>query len=201
MTMAAILLLTLTVWILGPTLNIDFGTTAVLGLLATIITGNFGPRSIQDLDWSFLLFYGVALSIANVAESLGLNQAAAEVIGGQLLMVGASPFFFVLAVACLHIVIRFLFRPSQSVLLMSLTFIPAAPTLGVEPWVVVITILATAFLWFPPSQSSPFMTAYAASEGRLYSPGQAARVNFAYTAITLLGLAVSVPYWHLLGLL
>jgi divalent anion:Na+ symporter, DASS family len=199
--MAAILLTMLAAWILAPALGIDFGTTAILGLLAAVVTGNFGHRSIQDLDWSFLLFYGVALSIGEVADSLGLNQAAAAVIGGHLLMIGASPLFFVLAVGLLHMLVRFLFRPSQSVLLLSLTFIPVAPALGVEPWVVVITVLATAFLWFPPSQSSPFMTACAASEGRLYSPGQVARVNFAYAGITLLGLAIVVPYWHLLGLL
>jgi len=40
-----------------------------------------------------------------------------------------------------------------------------------------------------------------ASEGRLFSHAQAQRFALAYTTLVLIGLAVSVPYWRLLGLL
>ena len=43
--------------------------------------------------------------------------------------------------------------------------------------------------------------AQSASEGRLFSHAQEQRFAFAYTALVLVGLMVSVPYWRLLGLL
>jgi hypothetical protein len=43
--------------------------------------------------------------------------------------------------------------------------------------------------------------ARAASEDRLFSHEQARRFALAYTALTLLGLALAVPHWRVLGLL
>lgn len=91
--------------------------------------------------------------------------------------------------------------PEPAILLLSLAVIPVAPTLGIDPWVVIVTILATSFPWFIPSQTPEYLVAHSASEGRLYSHAQARRVSFAYTAVVLAGLVLSVPYWHLLGLL
>ena len=88
-----------------------------------------------------------------------------------------------------------------AVLLLSLAVIPVAPTVGVDPWVAIVTILATFLLWFVPPQTPEYLVAYSGSEGRLYSHRQARRVSFAYAAVTLVGLALSIPYWHWIGLL
>jgi hypothetical protein len=40
-----------------------------------------------------------------------------------------------------------------------------------------------------------------ASEGRLYSHAQARRAAFAYLVVAFIALALSLPYWRLLGLL
>ena len=78
---------------------------------------------------------------------------------------------------------------------------PVAPRIGVDPWVVVITVLAMSVAWFLPSQTISYLVAQSASEGRLFSHAQAQRFALAYTTLVLIGLALSVPYWRLLGLL
>jgi hypothetical protein len=48
-----------------------------------------------------------------------------------------------------------------------------------------------------PEDLLSYLVAQSASEGRLFSHAQAQRFAFAYTALVLVGLAVSVPCWRL----
>ena len=44
-----------------------------------------------------------------------------------------------------------------------------------------------------PSQMPSFLAAYSATEGRLFSPGQARGAAFGYAGVMLLALALTVP--------
>lgn len=201
LTMIAVLVLTVVGWIAAPALHLGVGTVAVLGLLAAGATGNLDRKALQELDWNYLIFYGVVLGIARLGSSLGLDRVAAEVIGAQLARIGATPLVFVLAIACLTLLMRLILQPEQVVLLLSLALIPVAPAIGMDPWVVIVTILAMALIWFTPSQTPEFLAAYSAAEGRLYSHAQARHVAYGYAVVVLAGLALSVQYWHWIGLL
>ena len=108
---------------------------------------------------------------------------------------------FALAIAALNLVVRLALSQNQAILLMGLSLIPVAANLGINPWIVVISLLSTSVMWFLPNQTNSYLVALSASEERLFSPAQGRLVAFGYSAVTLLGLAVSVPFWHLLGLL
>jgi hypothetical protein len=107
----------------------------------------------------------------------------------------------VLAVAGISLLIRLALDQDLTVVLVGVTLVPVAPRIGVDPWVVVITVLAMSVAWFLPSQTISYLVAQSASEGRLFSHAQAQRFAVAYTTLVLIGLALSVPYWRLLGLL
>jgi hypothetical protein len=107
----------------------------------------------------------------------------------------------VLGVALVSFVLRLVLEQDLTVLLVSLTLIPVATAAGVEPWGVTIALLATSVVWFLPFQTSSYMVARSASEDRLFSHEQARRFAVAYAGLTLLGLALAVPYWRLLGVL
>lgn len=199
--MIAVLLLTVAGWIAAPTLHLEVGTVALLGLIGAVLTGSFDRRSLQELDWDYLIFYGVALTLSQLMAALGLDQLVAGVAGDQIARLGVGALPFVLGVALLTILVRLVLLPEPAVLLVSLTVIPIAPTAGVDPWVAVIAVLSCFLLWYLPSQSPEYLIAYSGSEGRLYSHAQARRVGIAYAAVTLVGLALSIPYWRLLGLL
>jgi DASS family divalent anion:Na+ symporter len=199
--MIAVLALTVAGWIAAPALRVDAGTVAVLGLFASVAAGCFDRRAFQELDWNYLIFYGVALSIAVLTVSLGLDRVVAGAVGARLTQIGVSPLLFVLGVACLNFLVQLVLSQNQSILLLGLALIPVAPTVGVDPWVVIVTLLATSSMWFLPAQTTSYLVAYSASEGRLYSHTQARRMSVAYAAVTLAGLALSIPYWRLIGLL
>ena len=199
--MALILALTVIGWIAAPWLGLDLATVALLGLLAAAGAGSFDGPALQALDWGMLLFFGVVLSLGRLATSLGVDAAAGGAIDGLLGPTRPGPLAMVLAAALVSLVLRLVLEQDLTVLLASLALVPVATAAGVEPWAVTIALLATSVAWFFPFQTSSYMVARAASEDRLFSHEQARRFALAYAGLTLLGLALAVPYWRLLGIL
>jgi CRP-like cAMP-binding protein/di/tricarboxylate transporter len=201
--LATLTILGLTVlgWILAPAIHLDLVTVALLGLLATVAVGTFNARAFQTLDWGVILFFGVVLSIGRLAVALGLDRTAAATLAALLARFPLGPVSLVLAVALLSVAARLVLEQDLTVLLASLTLVPLAPRVGVDPWVVMIAVLATSVAWILPTQTQAYLVAQAATEGRLFSPEQARRFALGYTAVTLGALLASVPYWCWLGLL
>ena len=197
----AVLALTVAGWILAPVLGLDLAIVALLGLLAAVAVGSFDARAFQGLDWSVIVFFGVVLGVGRLAVALELDRTAAGAILGVLGSLQPGPATFVLAVAVLSVVARLVLEQDLTVLLASLTLLPAAARVGVEPWVVMMAVLATSVAWILPTQTQAYLVALSGSEGRLFSPAQAQRFALCYTALVLVGLVLSVPYWRLLGLL
>jgi CRP-like cAMP-binding protein/di/tricarboxylate transporter len=199
--MALILGLTVAGWISAPWLHLDLASVALLGLLAAAAMGNFDGAALQALDWSMLLFFGAVLGLGRLAAALGLDAQAGALIQRFLGESRPGPLGMVLGVALVSFLVRLILEQDLTVLLVSLTLIPVATAAGVEPWAVTIALLATSVVWFLPFQTSAYMVARSASEDRLFSHEQARRFAIAYAGLTLLGLALAVPYWRLLGLL
>jgi di/tricarboxylate transporter len=199
--MAAVLILTIVGLIAAPWLRLDLATVALLGLLGAVAAGSFDGPALQALDWGMLVFFGVVLSIGRLATSLGIDAATGALIDRLLGPTRPGPLAMVLTVAVVSLVLRFVLEQDLTVLLVSLAMIPVALSSGVEPWAVTIALLATSVVWMLPFQTSSYMVARAASEDRLFSHEQARRFALAYAGLTLLGLALAVPYWRLLGVL
>ena len=198
--MALILLFLVVGWNVGPTFGLSPAIIGLASVVAAALAGCLGRQSLQDLNWDFLISFGVVLSLPPIMTSLGID---AELSNGVRHFVGdaeLSPVIFVLTVALLNIAVRFLLPRGQTVLLLAIILIPVAPVFGVHPWIVIITVLATFTLWIFPNQSVSYSVAYEASEGRLFSHEQARKVCVGFILVTLLGLVLALPYWRLLGL-
>jgi len=196
-----ILALTVAGWIAAPWLRVDLATIALLGLLACVGLGTFDRPGLQSLDWGFLMFFGVVLTVGRLGVSVGLDRLAGAAVDRLLGAAQPSPLVFVLAVAGVSVLVRLALDQDLAVVLLAVTLLPVASRLGVEPWLVVIALLATSVAWFLPSQTPSYLVAQSASEGRLFSHAQAQRFALAYTVLTLVGLALCVPYWRWLGLI
>jgi divalent anion:Na+ symporter, DASS family len=195
-----ILALTVAGWVAAPWIGLDLATVALLGLLASVALGTFDRAALQSLDWSFLVFFGAVLTVGRLGATVGLDRVAAATVDRLLGHTQPGPLVFVLAVAGVSLLVRLVLDQDLTVVLVGVALLPVAPRVGVEPWLVVIALLATSVAWFLPSQTPSYLVAQAASEGRLFSHAQAQRFAFAYTALTLLALALAIPYWRLLGL-
>jgi hypothetical protein len=196
-----ILLLTIVGWNMGPALGLHFSVVGVVAFFAVVATGCFTRQTLAVLNWDFIVGYGIVLSLSNLTISLGLSERATEVIRGVVGQGGLDPTSVVLGLAIMHILVRFLLPMDQALLIFSLAFIPAAPVFHMDPWIIIITLLATSTPWFFPAQLPGYQVAHEAAEGRLFSHAQARVVCAGYLGVTLVALALSVPYWRLLGLI
>jgi hypothetical protein len=199
--MLVVLLLTMCGWILAPAFGLEIGVIAMLGLLGAVVTGNFGRQTVQALDWDYIVFYGVALSLAHLSASLGFDRVIGGVIGPLVGANGAGVVAVVLVIATMALLVCLAVGPDQTVLLLGLALVPTVAQLGIEPWIAIVIVLAMAGVWLIPSQVPMYLGAYSASEGRLFSPDQARRAAFGYVAVLVVALVLSVPFWHALRLL
>ena len=199
--MATILVAMVVGFNVGPALGISTGVVGLASLVAAALVGCFDRQSLQSLNWDFLISYGVILSLPPIISSLGIDAAIARTLGGLIGDAEFSPLAFVMSIALLNIAVRLLLPDDQTLLLLSIVLIPVAPVLGVHPWVVVITLLATFTLWLLPTQTPSYTVAYEASEGRLFTQAQARIACFAFVAVTLAGLLLVFPYWRWLQLI
>ena len=195
----AIVGLMLAGWIVGPRFLWQPGVVALFAFIAIMVAT--GVSNLKDLDWEYLVFFGVALSIADVADGLQLDKIVGEAAAASLAQLGLGGAAFVILAGVLTIVTKSLLAADQAILLLSLALIPVATAVHISPWLAAIAILALGLSWHIPAQSPEYLVAYGASHGRLYSHAQARRVALAYDGIALGALAVCLPYWHLLGLI
>lgn len=195
----AIVGLMLAGWIVGPRFLWQPGVVALFAFIAIMVAT--GVSNLKDLDWEYLVFFGVALSIADVADGLQLDKIVGEAAAASLAQLGLGGAAFVILAGVLTIVTKSLLAADQAILLLSLALIPVATAVHISPWLAAVAILALGLSWHIPAQSPEYLVAYGASHGRLYSHAQARRLAFAYDGIALGGLAVCLPYWHLLGLI
>jgi len=198
--MIAILTLTIAGWVLGPSIHLDAPTVAVLGLIAAFLTGNLDQHAWREVDWGYLIFFGVLLGMGRLMGTLGLDRLAGETAGAWLAQAGITPITFVLLTGVLGMVGSSLVG-EQAVLFLSLSLIPVASVLGVDPWVTIIAILATVLVWMVPATTPEYLAAYSATEGVLFDHAQARKVAFAHAAVTLVSLGIISLYWRWLGLM
>lgn len=195
----AIVALMLVGWIVGPTFLWPPGLVALFAFIAVMIAT--GASQLKDLDWEYLVFFGVALSIADIAEGLRVDKIVGENAATVLTQLGLGGAAFVILAGVLTIVVKSLLAADQAILLLALALIPVATAVHISPWLAAVAILALGLSWHVPAQSPEYLVAYGASHGRLYSHGQARRMAFAYEVVALVGLALCLPYWHVLGLI
>src|SRR5262245_12764962 len=122
-----VLVLTVAGWIAAPGLGRDLATIALLGLLAMVALGLFDRPALQSLDWSFLIFFGVVLTVGRLSPVVGLDRAAAAAVERLLGSAQPGPLLFVLAVAGIGLLIRLALDQDLSGGLMGFTLLSLAP--------------------------------------------------------------------------
>ena len=195
----AIVALMLAGWVIGPRFLWQPGLIALIAFIAVMVAT--GVSQLKDLDWEYLVFFGVALSVADIADGLSLDKIVGESAAGFLATLGLGGAAFVILAGVLTIVVKSFLAADQAILLLSLALIPVATAVHISPWLGAVAILALGLSWHIPAQSPEYLVAYGATHGRLYSYAQGRRMALAYEAIALAGLALCLPYWHLLGLI
>jgi divalent anion:Na+ symporter, DASS family len=155
----------------------------------------------QGANLSFLLYVGVIVGFGEIFAHVQLDQWLAGVLAGVPALAGGSQTLFILLVAAVTMVLTVALRSGPVSILGALALFGPGTSLGVDPWIVAMTVLLSMNLWVYPQQNMLYQTAYLASGERGFTHAQARPLALLYPVFVLLSIIASIPYWRLLGLL
>lgn len=184
-----------------PLLRVDTPWLAVTALAVALMGGGLDrARFRSSIDWGFLILFGVLLGTDGVMRRVMVDQWIAGLLVPVIRAAGGSG-TLVLLLALVVIAARLVLQRQPATLLLSLALIPAAPALGLPPWIVGFVILAAANTWILPYQSDWYRMLREATIGEAFTDRHGVTFGVALTFVTLVAIAVSIPYWRLTGLL
>jgi solute carrier family 13 (sodium-dependent dicarboxylate transporter), member 2/3/5 len=198
----AVLLLLLVGFTTQPIHGVEPAWLGLFGVAAMIAGRLVDTDALRrEVNWPLLLYFGVALSLGEVFRAVELDAWLAGALVPLLDAAGLQPGLLLIAIALLALIASLALGMLPAILLLVFALLPISAQLGMSPWVVGLTVIVAANQWLYPQENIVYLSLYAASEERAFSHAQARPAAIAFAALTILGLAVSVPFWHSLGLL
>ena len=196
----AILALAVTGW-LGKSLHgIGEAWVALGALMVFSLTEVMDKKAFREnIDWGYLLFVGVISSLVVIIPYLQVDRWLMQLVHPMLSPFSFNPLSFLIAVILLVDLARLLLSKSTTVILFILGLTSWAMDLGIHPGILLLTILMGIEAWFLPYQTDSYQIAYYSTDEKGFSHAQARKLMVAKFIASLLALAISVPYWKMLG--
>ncbi|WP_166239720.1 SLC13 family permease [Paenibacillus turpanensis] len=185
-----------------PLHGLDNAWVMLLAFAVLILTGVLDKKTIATgIDWTFLLFLGIAFSFAGASEQLGITEAIGSALAGPMSLFISSPVLFLTAVILISFLVTLVVRDDPAVILLVTALLPLAEQAGIHPWVLVFVVLLSTDPFFFSYQSPTYLTAYYSSEGKAFSHRQGQKVALGYALAVLAVAVLCIPYWQWLGLI
>ena len=201
--MLAIILVTVVLWATEPFHHVSAMAVGLAALVAMFVLKVIDvPAFKSGVNWTSLLFIGIALGLGSVFAEAGLNDWVMQTCGPAFQALAGNPYLLVLGIGAITVVLRFLIVSEVAYLNLLMAFlVPMAASVGVNPWVLGFSAYALVIAWFAKYQSPIYLAAFYAVDGKMAKHSELAKYCGVYLATCLVGLAVSVPYWQWMGLL
>ncbi len=188
-------------WLSRPLHGIGEDWIALMALLIFLMTGVLDKNRLKNnIDWGFLLFFGIINSTAAISSQLKVDRWLMGLMVPILSSFSVHPIAFLLVIVLLVYFVRIFLRKMAATMVLTLTFLPWAEQVGVHPGVLLLTVLMATECFFLTYQDGPYQIAYYGTDGKAFSHTQARKLMTAKVFATLLAVSVSVPYWRMLGL-
>ena len=201
--MLAIILATVVLWATEPFHHVSAMAVGLAALVAMFVLKVIDvPAFKSGVNWTSLLFIGIALGLGSVFAEAGLNDWVMQTCGPAFQALAGNPYLLVLGIGVITVVLRFLIVSEVAYLNLLMAFlVPMAASVGVNPWILGFSAYALVIAWFAKYQSPIYLAAFYAVDGKMAKHSELAKYCGVYLATCLVGLAVSVPYWQWMGLL
>lgn len=146
-----------------------------VGVFAPLfVVGVLDQAALQSgANVSFLVYSGIVLSVGDVFAALGIDAWLAALVRDGMPAMGASPYGFVVVLALVAFLLRFLVPWMTLVTVLALVAMPVAEGLGIHPFVPVLVILVASDHTFLPYVNVGYSLLYFPSDGELFSHAQA----------------------------
>lgn len=174
----------------------------IVAVVVLVLLGSLDDTAIREgVNLNFLLYVGVILGLGPVFSHVGLDAWLTASLTGPAQLVAGTVVGCVLTIAVVAALLGIILRPSPIALLLGVALLPTAAAVGIQPWVVVFTVMISNNLWLYPQQNLLYQAAYDATGERSFDHAQARPLAFAYAAFVFIVLVASIPYWRWIGLI
>ncbi len=198
-----VMLVCVVFWMLERTLGISSTVTAIVGMSVLLGLGIIGVDDYNHgISWSLITFVGGALNLANTLNAVGISEWLGATFGPAMANLTSNIYLFVLVEAVAVLLARFVIVDWMTCFtLFTLVLSPFCVNAGISPWIAGIVSYCMIMPWFVKYQNVNFLCGYEACGGdKRIGYNNTLPYAFAFHALAIAGLLVSVPYWKLLGL-
>lgn len=200
--MSVIISATLLLWVTENAHGIPAHVVALMALVSMLITNVVSPEEFcKKMNWESMIFIGFVLGIAAVFHELNINSWIVEQFMPVFSLFSGNDTVFLICVAMITILLRFLIVSEIAFINITFVFLlPLAMNLGINPWIIGMTVYAVISPWFFLYQNPVYMTAYHATNKDMLDQKYAVVFCFIYQILCMLAIVLSVPYWKMLGI-
>ena len=188
-------------WLTQGLHGVDAAWIALAGLCALLAAGILDRQAVRaDVDWPFLLFMGMAISLAELTVQVGADAWLADAVHPILGRAAHHKAGAVVVAILITVAVRFLLPWQTAVPLLTVALTPFAQEAGISPWIIALIALKAGNIFLLPYMNPYYLTLYYGTEEGAFTHEQARPFAWAYVAIVLAAFLLSLPYWRLLGL-
>ncbi len=201
--MAVIIAACIVCWVAEPVLGVPSHIVAIGAMVLMLVCDVVPAKELfGKLAWGSLIFMGCVLGLADVFAYLGINEWIVASCEPLIASLAGNAYLFIGGICLITIALRFVIVSEMAFLNIFMAFmVPLSLSLGINPWVVGISVYAVVNPWFAPYQNIIYLTAYYATGGEMVRQSTMAKYCAIYLAICIAGLMASIPYWQGLGLI
>jgi sodium-dependent dicarboxylate transporter 2/3/5 len=196
-----VVLLLVAGFLTGPIHHIPPTWLALAAVLLLAVVGVVTTESIRSVNWNLLVLFGVIASVQPVFAGTRVNEWLGAVLVGPLQHLVSAPVLFVTALTLVGVLISFMLRTPTAAPLMTVAFGPVAMAAGIDAWIVALVALVSCTIFIFAYQSNPYQALLQGTGGRLFTDAQTRPLAILYVLLSLIAVCVSVPIWHVMGLL
>lgn len=200
----AILIGAVILWVFESQIGIPSQVTSLITMTLVLAFGIITiPEFKNGVPWDMLLLIGTMMGLGPVFEEVGLNNFIYQVMSPAISRITGNVFVFLLAYSLLISSIRMVITNVITLFMVFIPlFIPFAQSLGISPWVLGFVTLVSQTHWGLLYMSNFGIPAYSMWGGQeMLNYNQLAKPSWVYCVLNLVAIALSIPFWKLIGLI
>lgn len=190
-------------WITEPVHGVESHIVALGAFICMMACGVISPKELrQNIAWDSLIFIGCVLGLASVFSFLGIDQWLIASCEPVFLALSSNIYLLIASIGIITVLLRFVIVSEMAYINLFMAFmVPLAMSVGVNPWVIGVSVYVMVNPWFVLYQNPIYLTAYYATDGKMVRQSSMARYCAVYMIICLAALMASIPYWQGIGVL
>lgn len=200
---AVVVGITVVLWVTASFTGLN---TTAIGLIAMSLLFFAGVLQNSELrtgiPWETMIVMCIIVSYAGLVTTYGINTWLCAVLGPVLSPVINNIFLLIPVICIVVYLMRFVI---MSVLVTgAIVFAilsPLTAAAGISNIVILFIVLCAAMSWQLGFNSSCFLAAHGATDGKIADVGHTLKANYAYVVVNIIALMASVPLWKMMDLL